>query len=285
MIDTKDNRGKPTNTKQTRLIHRLAREGWNGNEITKFLPTLFGDHSLHIRAVQNRIKTLRDNQTFWDRLSATGEESAKIMEVLRTVIEDTKGKKRSFTQEEVNWVTWIQGIAPSLPPLYAWRFASNYLADMAEGKKDFKELDTFLASKPWESLSPNLDYDNIQDDDLDRELSELLIEIRNYIAMAEDTQIRAGMDELAQHRLEFDAMRMEISEDSDEHWQEMDWEETNIDDTDIKDLLGEQIALSKEQMSISRAILEELQKLTKNKEDLDEEKWNPYKWPHNDGLP
>ena len=65
----------------------------------------------------------------------------------------------------------------------------------------------------------------------------------------------------------------------------MDWEETNIDNTDIKDLLGEQIALSKEQMSISRAILEELQKLTKNKVDLDEEKWNPYKWPHNDGLP
>ena len=125
----------------------------------------------------------------------------------------------------------------------------------------------------------------MQDDDLDRELSELLIEIRNYIAMAEDTQIRAGMDELARHRLEFDAMKMEISEDPDEHWQEMDWEETNIDDTDIKDLLGEQIALSKEQMSISRAILEELQKLTKNKEDLDEEKWNPYKWPHNDGLP
>jgi hypothetical protein len=46
----------------------------------------------------------------------------------------------------------------------------------------------------------------------------------------------------------------------------------------IRDLLNEQI-------SLSRAILEELQKMNKNKEDENEDKWNPYKWPHNDGLP
>jgi hypothetical protein len=46
----------------------------------------------------------------------------------------------------------------------------------------------------------------------------------------------------------------------------------------IRDLLNEQV-------SLSRAILGELKKINKNKEDEAEDKWNPYKWPHNDGLP
>ncbi len=278
----KDNRGKPTNTKQTRLIHRLGREGWNGREISDLLPALFGDHALHVRAVQNRIRILREKQAPWNRLRASGEEAAKILEVLRIVIEDTKGRKREFSQEEVDWMTWVQGIAPTLPPLYIWRFASNYLADLHEGKTDFRQMDNFLASKPWESISSTIHYESV---DCDGELRELFTEIKNYIAMEEDTQIRSGMEELAQHRLEIDAMRMEISEEPAEQWQDIDWEETAIESDNIIDLLNEQISLSKEQMSINREILQELQKLTKKKEEDDEERWNPYKWPHNDGLP
>ena len=285
MENTKDNRGKPTNNRQTRLIHRLAREGWTGKEIADFLPNKFGETALHIRAVQNRIRPLKDHNTPWDRLSVSGKKSAKIMEVLRTVIAITKGRKREFTQAEVDWIIWIQGIAPSLPAQYVWRFAATYLTDMSDGKTDFTQLDNFLAFKPWESLNAQIDYETMTGDVVDSELTELLIEIRNHIAQIEDTQVRSGMSELAQHRLELDAMRMEISEEADQDWQEIDWEESNRDDTDIKDLLNEQIAISKEQMSISRAILEELQKLTQNKAEEDEEKWNPYKWPHNDGLP
>ena len=285
MENTKDNRGKPTNNRQTRLIHRLAREGWTGKEIADFLPNKFGETALHIRAVQNRIRPLKDHNTPWDRLSGSGKKSAKILEVLRTVIAITKGRKREFTQAEVDWIIWIQGIAPSLPAQYVWRFAATYLTDMSDGKTDFTQLDNFLAFKPWESLNAQIDYETMTGDVVDGELTELLIEIRNHIAQVEDTQVRSGMAELAQDRLELDAMRMEISEEADQDWQEIDWEESNNDDTDIKDLLNEQIAISKEQMSISRAILEELQKLTQNKAEEDEEKWNPYKWPHNDGLP
>ena len=48
-------------------------------------------------------------------------------------------------------------------------------------------------------------------------------------------------------------------------------------DPTIKDIYY----LLSEQVEISRAILSELKKKT---EDENEEKWNPYKWPHNDGL-
>ena len=48
-------------------------------------------------------------------------------------------------------------------------------------------------------------------------------------------------------------------------------------DPTIKDIYN----LLSEQVEISRAILSELKKKT---EDENEEKWNPYKWPHNDGL-
>jgi hypothetical protein len=94
--------------------------------------------------------------------------------------------------------------------------------------------------------------------------------------LSED-EIREGMRELAEHRLEVDAMKMEISENGVD-FEESDWEDIDFDEPDIRDLLNEQI-------SLSRAILEELQKLNKDKEDDDEAKWNPYKWPNNDGLP
>jgi len=49
-------------------------------------------------------------------------------------------------------------------------------------------------------------------------------------------------------------------------------------DPTVRDLYN----LLREQVEISRAILLELKNRT---EGESEEKWNPYKWPHKDGLP
>jgi len=263
MATDRDNRGRATSINQIKLIERRVREEFTVKEICAFLDQLYGGDALQLRAVQTRAKEVRDNQLPWDRLTSSGAQAAKVLEVLRVVIEASEGRKREFTQAEVDWIIWIQELAPTLPEIYVWQFANTYLTDSKIVGHDFRQLDAFLAYKPWESEEAAIQYDDLKNDGLipDSELTEKAAEVRQYIYKKEaeqdpvlsEEEIRAGMKVLKQQRLEVDAMRMQISE-SGVDFEEDDWENIDFDEPDIRDLLNEQMALQRE-------ILEEIKQL------------------------
>ena len=264
MATYRDNRGRSTSIKQIKLIERMVREEFTVKEICAFLDQLYGDNALQLRAVQTRAKEVRDNKLPWDRLTSSGAQAAKVLEVLRVVIEASEGRKQDFTQSEVDWIIWIQELAPTLPEIYVWQFANTYLTDSKIAGHGLRQLDHFLTYKPWESQEAAIEYDDVKNDGSipDSELTEKAAEIRQYVYRQEaeeqfpvlsEEEIREGMRELSEHRLEVNAMKMQISE-SGVSSEEDNWEDIDFYESDIRDLLNEQMALQRE-------ILEEIKQL------------------------
>ena len=264
MATYRDNRGRSTSIKQIKLIERMVREEFTVKEICAFLDQLYGDNALQLRAVQTRAKEVRDNKLPWDRLTSSGAQAAKVLEVLRVVIEASEGRKQDFTQSEVDWIIWIQELAPTLPEIYVWQFANTYLTDSKIAGHGLRQMDHFLTYKPWESQEAAIEYDDVKNDGSipDSELTEKAAEIRQYVYRQEaeeqfpvlsEEEIREGMRELSEHRLEVNAMKMQISE-SGVSSEEDNWEDIDFYESDIRDLLNEQMALQRE-------ILEEIKQL------------------------
>ena len=157
--NSRSRQGKRTPINQRQLIAIWHREGWSNGEIGAALVDKYGeDQAASIRVIQNITKEIRENRVPWNRLAAGGYDSGFILEVLADVNEKTNGKKTSFTQEEVDWVSWVFKAAPDLPPYGVWMIAQLYMNETRAANPQFDQLDLFIGTRCWESLDSITDY-------------------------------------------------------------------------------------------------------------------------------
>lgn len=155
--------GRRTPKAQLNFIGLLRREGYSVPAIREQMRAVFGAEARGERTVQNHVKAIDENRIPWDRLATDGDDAKLVFEVLAEVIRVSQSNKLVFTQEEAEWVLWIQKSAPDLPPYYVWLIACRYMNETRvkpEAAKDFSPYDAFLALKPWQSLEAMIAFDN-----------------------------------------------------------------------------------------------------------------------------
>ena len=157
----KRKQGAATPKNQVDLIAVWHRQDESNADIEMELTERYPDTAPSLRTIQNITKRFKENKVPWDRLGTDGADVRKIFDVLAEVIKASEGKKKVFTQEEAEWITWVRKAAPTLPPYCVWVMVCLYMAEtrfQAQGDKDFAQLDGFLALKPWESQEAMIAY-------------------------------------------------------------------------------------------------------------------------------
>jgi len=99
------------------------------------------------RTIRRRITERRppDPHDPWTLATTKGDKAARLLPVLRAVLERTEGRTKGFSKATAEWVVRVRRAAPDLDPWYAYRIA---LAYQRRTDLDTEDLDILLAFTP-----------------------------------------------------------------------------------------------------------------------------------------
>ena len=166
-------RGRDLSGPMQDWIVEKALDRWTPKQIFNYLDKLRGDerdkflqeHQTDdlppyqtIRRVVSDM-TIRDTSDTWriDDKDTKPEDLRCILDVLRTVIEDSYGEKTTLTKEEVGWILRIAKAAPTAKRWMVRRLVQLYMLYDSTGQST-TDLDTFIAFKPWEEWENGTEF-------------------------------------------------------------------------------------------------------------------------------
>jgi hypothetical protein len=103
-----------------------------------------------VRTIQNIVRdlSLPDTSPKWSVGDSSPEEAAAVLPILKSVVTETKGRRRHLTKNEVRWLTKLHPVTEGLLPFERYRVARVYLLREERGEPT-EDLDTALAFTPW----------------------------------------------------------------------------------------------------------------------------------------
>jgi hypothetical protein len=135
-----------TNEELLELAEGLAPLGLDLLDVLALLEAKIPDE----RTIRRRIAERKppDPHDPWTLAATEGDKAARLLPVLRAVLERTEGRTKGFSKATAEWIVRVRRAAPDLDPWTAYRTA---LAYQRRTGPDTEDLDTFLAFAPWRS--------------------------------------------------------------------------------------------------------------------------------------
>jgi hypothetical protein len=138
-------------------IQQLALEGFTPTQIERTLQAKrqllekWGTNVPSLRTVQRVVREMSPKETSrpWTLDESDGLEPdtlRAVLDVQRTVIERTRGRRISLTVAEVGWIARLHSAAPELDSWDLFWYTSLYLG---RGKGQTVDLDSLVAFRPW----------------------------------------------------------------------------------------------------------------------------------------
>jgi hypothetical protein len=76
------------------------------------------------------------------------DDARAVLGVLASVVEETEGRREYVTVDEAEWIARVVAISPDIPPLTAFRLATQYRLNTPH-RAATEGLDLYVAFAPW----------------------------------------------------------------------------------------------------------------------------------------
>jgi hypothetical protein len=133
-------------------IEGLAVRGWGASEILEELalrPEIKA-RLPGLRTIQRMVGRWAPDDDAWTLPPDAEPDSRFMLDVLRDVFETTKGRVRTISASDADWIRSVHTAAPDLDPWRTYLLARSYAALRHSGQSTAR-LDLALAFTPWRS--------------------------------------------------------------------------------------------------------------------------------------
>ena len=137
-------------------IEARARQGWSPAEIHGHLSAeiLKGKKDPpDIRTIRGIVKEVKESDTSgtWSIVDCEPEEGRIVLDFLADCTDECPTPFGTLSKTEAEWVVRLRKLAPDASHRVIETLMHQYLSRLARGRRHFRDLDAYLAFRPWES--------------------------------------------------------------------------------------------------------------------------------------
>ena len=137
-------------------IEARARQGWTPAQIHRHLSERIPQGAKDppdIRTVRDIVKDVKKSDTSgtWEIVDSEPEEGRIVLDFLADRTDEYPTPFSTLSKTEAEWVVRLSRLASKASHRVIETLMNQYLSRLARGSKYFRDLDAYLAFRPWES--------------------------------------------------------------------------------------------------------------------------------------